>query len=94
LRALGMGLRQVRRMVRLEAVVIALYGAVLGIGLGTVLGLALTRVLHRQGLVATAVPLPLLLLGLLLGGVIGLVAAAIPARRAGRLNVLEAISTT
>jgi putative ABC transport system permease protein len=94
LRALGMDRRQVRRMVRLEAVVISLYGAALGIGLGTVLGLALTTVLHSQGLVATAVPVPLVVLGLVLGGVIGLVAAAIPARRAGRLNVLDAISTT
>jgi putative ABC transport system permease protein len=94
LRALGMDRRQVRRMVRLEAVVISLHGAALGIGLGTVLGLALTTVLHSQGLVATAVPVLLLVLGLFLGGVIGLVAAAIPARRAGRLNVLDAISTT
>jgi putative ABC transport system permease protein len=94
LRALGMDRRQVRRMVRLEAVVISLYGAALGIVLGTLLGLALTTVLHSQGLVATAVPVPLLLLGLLLGGVIGLVAAAIPARRAGRLNVLDAVAST
>jgi putative ABC transport system permease protein len=50
-------------------------------------------VLHSQGLVATAVPVPQLVLGLLLGGIIGLVAAAIPARRAGRLNVLEAIAS-
>ena len=92
LRALGMDRRQVRRMVRLEAVVISLYGAALGIGLGTLLGLALTTVLHSQGLVATAVPLPQLVLGLVLGGVIGLVAAAVPARRAGRLNVLDAIA--
>jgi putative ABC transport system permease protein len=94
LRALGMDRRRVRRMVRLEAVVISLYGAALGIGLGTVLGLSLTRVLHSQGLVATAVPVPLMVLGLILGGVIGLVAATIPARRAGRLNVLDAIGTT
>jgi putative ABC transport system permease protein len=94
LRALGMDRRQVRRMVRLESVVISMYGAALGIGLGIVLGLALITVLHSQGLVATAVPVPLLVLGLVLGGLIGLVAATIPARRAGRLNVLDAISTT
>ncbi|SFC93660.1 putative ABC transport system permease protein [Nocardioides terrae] len=94
LRALGMDRRHVRRMVRLEAVVISLYGAALGIALGTVLGLALTTVMHDQGLVATAVPVPQLVLGLVLGGVTGLVAAAIPARRAGRLDVLDAISAT
>ncbi|WP_028638907.1 ABC transporter permease [Nocardioides sp. URHA0032] len=94
LRALGMNRRQVRRMVRLEAIVISLYGAALGIGLGTVLGLALTTVLHSQGLVATAVPVPQLVLELALGGLIGLVAAALPARRAGRLDVLDAISAT
>ncbi|GAA1931353.1 ABC transporter permease [Nocardioides marmoribigeumensis] len=93
MRALGMNRRQVRRMVRLEAVVISLYGAVLGIGLGTVLGVVLTTVLHSQGLVATAVPVPLLAFGLALAAVIGLVAAAVPARHAARLNVLDAIST-
>ena len=81
-------------MVRLEAVVISVYGAALGIGLGTVLGLALTTVLHSQGLVATAVPAPQLVLALVLGGLIGLVAAAVPARRAGRLDVLDAIGAT
>jgi putative ABC transport system permease protein len=94
LRALGMDRREVRRMVRLEAVVISLYGAVLGISIGTVLGLAVTIVLNSQGLVATAVPVPQLALGLVLGGVIGLVAAAVPARRAGRLDVLGAIAST
>ncbi|WP_148575413.1 ABC transporter permease [Nocardioides caldifontis] len=93
LRALGMSRRQVRRLVRLESVVISVYGAALGLGLGGVLGLALTRFLRSQGLTVTAVPGGQLALFLVLGAVIGVVAAAFPARRAGRLNVLDAIAT-
>jgi putative ABC transport system permease protein len=93
LRALGMSQRQVRRMVRLESVLISLYGAALGLGLGAVLGLVLTRVLRTQGLIETAVPVPQLVLFLVLGALIGIIAAALPARRAGRLNVLNAIAT-
>ena len=93
LRALGMSRRQVRRLVRLESVVISVYGAALGLGLGGLLGLALTELLQSQGLSVTAVPGGQLALFLLLGAVIGVVAAAFPARRAGRLNVLDAIAT-
>ncbi|WP_121253727.1 ABC transporter permease [Nocardioides ferulae] len=93
LRALGMSRRQVRRLVRLESVVISLYGAVLGLGLGIVLGFTLIRFLRADGLTETAVPMLQLVLFLVLGGVIGVIAAALPARRAGRLKVLDAIAT-
>jgi putative ABC transport system permease protein len=94
LRALGMSRRQVRRMVRLESVLISLYGAALGLGLGAVLGLVLTAVLRSQGLTETAVPLGQLAILLAVGVVIGIFAAALPARRAGKLSVLDAIATS
>ena len=94
LRALGMSRRQLRRMVRLEAVLISVYGAALGVGLGATLGLVLTLVLRSQGLTATSVPGRQLVLFLVLGAFIGIIAAALPARRAGRLNVLDAIAAT
>lgn len=94
LRALGMTRRQLRRMVRLESVLIAVYGAALGLGLGTLLGLVATTTLRSQGLTQTAVPLTQLVLFLVLGAVIGVTAAALPARRAGRLRVLNAIATS
>jgi putative ABC transport system permease protein len=93
LRAIGMTQRQIRRMVRLESVVISVYGAFLGLVLGTVLGVSLTDALATQGIERTVVPWLELALFLLVGALIGVVAAALPARRAGRLKVLEAIAT-
>lgn len=93
LRAVGMARGQVRRMIRLESVVISLYGATLGLVLGTVLGVALTRALAGQGITVLSVPYGRLLLFLALAGVIGVVAALWPARRAARLHVLDAIAT-
>ncbi len=93
LRAIGMSRRQVRRMVRLESVVISLYGAVLGLGLGALLGVSLVHALAGEGLSEVVVPGGQLVGFLVLGAVIGVVAAAFPARRAGRLDVLQAIAT-
>jgi putative ABC transport system permease protein len=93
LRAVGMTRRQLRRMVRLESVLISTYGAVLGLGLGAVLGLALTTVLEEQGISELVLPGARLAGFLVLGVVIGVLAAVFPARRAGRLKVLEAIAT-
>jgi putative ABC transport system permease protein len=80
-------------MVRLEAVVISVYGAVMGVVLGTAFGVALSRSLSSQGITELAVPAPRMAVFLLVAAVIGVLAAAGPARRAARLKVLDAIAT-
>lgn len=92
LRAVGMARRQVRRMIRWEAVVVAVFGALLGVLLGVALGWAVVTALGDEGLGAVAIPGGQLLVYLLLAGVAGVLAAAAPARRAARLDVLSAIS--
>ncbi len=93
LRAIGVSRGQVRRMIRLESVVIATLGAVLGIGMGTVFGVALQRALADEGL--DRLDLPLAQLGgfLVLAVAVGVLAALWPAYRAARLDVLRAITT-
>ncbi len=93
LRAIGMNRRQVRRLVRLESVVISAYGTSLGLVLGVFFGVALTTALRDQGISDVVVPWSQLAIFLVLGAVIGVVAAVFPARRAARLKVLEAIAT-
>lgn len=80
-------------MVRLEAVVIALFGALLGVALGIGYGSALVQALHSQGIDQTAIPVAQLIGYLVVGVLAGVTAAWWPARRAGRLNVLSAIAT-
>jgi putative ABC transport system permease protein len=93
LRAVGMRRRQVRTMVRSEAVILAIFGAIVGIVIGTALGLALVASLRSQGITETVVPVSNLLGFLLLSAVLGLIAATWPARRAARLDILAAIAT-
>lgn len=92
LRAVGMGRRQVRSMIRWEAVITALFGAVLGIGLGTVLGWSVVAGLADDGLGSFSLPLGQLTVWLLLAAAAGVVAAILPARKASRLDVLRAIA--
>ncbi|MFN8052629.1 MAG: ABC transporter permease [Acidimicrobiales bacterium] len=91
LRAVGMERRQLRRMVRVEGVLVALLGGVLGVGLGVAFGSATAAALPPDTAVLTF-PAARLVLVLLAAGVLGLVAAAVPARRAARLNVLAAVA--
>jgi putative ABC transport system permease protein len=93
LRAVGMATRQVRRMIRLEAVVIATFGALLGVGLGLGYGAALVQALHSQGIDTTSIPVAQLVGYLVVGVVAGITAAWWPARRAARLDVLRAIAS-
>jgi putative ABC transport system permease protein len=92
LRAVGMKRRQIRAMIRSESVILAVFGAVIGIIVGTLLGIALVSSLHSQGITVTSVPWSSLVVFLVLAGVLGLIAASWPARRAARLDVLEAIA--
>jgi putative ABC transport system permease protein len=93
LRAVGLSRRQLRRMVRLEAVVIALLGATLGVVLGVVFGVGLMSALADQGLDVLRVPSAQLAAFVVASGLVGILAAVWPARRAARLNVLTAITT-
>jgi putative ABC transport system permease protein len=92
LRAVGMGRRQVRTMIRWEAVIIAVFGAVLGAAVGIFFGWAVVQALRNQGITTLTVPAGQLIVYIVIAGLFGVVAAILPARRAARLNVLEAIS--
>ena len=92
LRAVGMRRPQVRAMIRSESVILATFGAVIGIVIGTLMGLALVSSLRQQGITETSVPWVRLVEFLILAAVLGLVAASWPARRAARLDVLAAIA--
>ncbi|MFD1833405.1 ABC transporter permease [Streptomyces desertarenae] len=93
MRAVGMSRRQLRRMIRMESVVIALFGAVLGLGLGLGWGVAAQRLLALEGLRVLQVPWPTIAAVFAGAALVGLVAALVPAFRAGRMNVLGAIAT-
>jgi putative ABC transport system permease protein len=93
LRAIGLSRRQLRRMVRLESIAIAVLGAVLGVVIGIAFGVALVKALSDQGLDVLAVPWAQLVIFVLVAIVIGVLAAWLPARRAAKLNVLDAITT-
>ncbi|MEU1179040.1 ABC transporter permease [Streptomyces sp. NPDC005820] len=92
LRAIGLGRRQLRRMIRLESVVIAVFGAVLGLALGLVWGVCIQQVLALQGMKALAVPWGTIVAVVIGSAVVGVVAALLPALRASRMNVLAAIA--
>jgi putative ABC transport system permease protein len=90
LRAVGMTRRQVRRMVRHESVITALIGAALGLPLGIFLALLVTQALAQYDL-QFAVPAGALITFVIVAVLAGIVAAILPARRAARLRVLEAL---
>ncbi|WP_282700074.1 ABC transporter permease [Streptomyces sp. CC219B] len=92
LRAIGLSRVQLRRMIRLESVVIAVFGAVLGLGLGLVWGVCIQRVLALQGMTELAIPWGTIVAVVVGSAVVGIVAALLPALRASRMNVLAAIA--
>jgi putative ABC transport system permease protein len=88
LRAVGMSRRQVRRMIRHESVITALLGAAFGIPLGVVLALVIGVAIKYA---AFTIPVGTLIVFIIAAIIAGIVAAIIPARRAARLNVLQAL---
>nr|MDQ4041951.1 FtsX-like permease family protein [Actinomycetota bacterium] len=90
-RAVGMSRRQVRRVVRYEAVITALIGGVLGSLLGVAFAVIMSRPLADEGF-TLSIPVGDLLLLLVLAALAGVVAAIGPARRASRLDVLDALA--
>ncbi|MFA6299147.1 MAG: FtsX-like permease family protein [Nocardioides sp.] len=93
LRAIGVSRSQLRWMITLESVVISVLGAVLGVILGIGFGVVLMYAVRDEGLEVISVPYGQLAVFLALSVLIGMLAAVLPARRAARLDVLEAIAT-
>jgi len=92
LRAVGESRRQTRSMIRWEAVIIALLGTLLGVVIALFFGWAVIKALHDEGFTKFSPALVQLVIIVVLGGLFAVVAAILPARRAARLNVLDAIS--
>jgi putative ABC transport system permease protein len=93
LRVVGMSRGQVRGMIRGESLIIAVIGGVLGVVVGVFWGWAFTGALARQGITEFEIPGVQVVFFLVLSVIAGFVAALLPAWRAGRLDVLEAIAT-
>ena len=92
LRAVGMGRRQVRAMIRWESILIALFGALLGVLIGSVLGFGVVSSLADEGLGSFTLPGGQLAVWLVVAAIAGVLASITPARKAARLDVLKAIS--
>jgi putative ABC transport system permease protein len=92
LRAVGMSRRQTRSMIRWEAVIIVTIGGILGTAIGIFFGWALVRALADEGITEFTIPEGQLFLYMVLAVIAGIVAAIPPARRAAKLNLLEAIA--
>jgi putative ABC transport system permease protein len=91
LRAVGMSRRQTRRMIRWEAVIVAVFGAILGVVLGIIFGVAAASAVPESVIQTISIPWTTIIAYVIAAGVFGVVAAFFPARRAGKLNVLDAI---
>jgi putative ABC transport system permease protein len=93
LRAVGMSRRQLRRMVRYEAAVVATFGATLGVNLGLLFGFGVVTVLPASIASGFAIPISqIAIVMLVVAAAAGVAAAWLPARRAGRLDILAAIA--
>ncbi len=90
LRAVGTSRRQVRRMIRHESVITALIGSVLGILLGIAFGALLAA--RDSSSIAFVIPIGRIIIFLIASWLVGLLAAIFPARRAAKLNPLQALA--
>jgi putative ABC transport system permease protein len=93
LRAVGMSRAQVRSSVRWESAIIALFGTGLGLAIGTFLGWAMVHALATKGFGHLAVPVGSLVTVSAIAAVAGVAAALVPARRAARIDILQAVAT-
>ncbi|MEI2642231.1 MAG: FtsX-like permease family protein [Candidatus Nanopelagicales bacterium] len=93
LRAVGASRRQVRRMIRWEAILVAVMGALIGVLVGLAAGICLRQALSGDGIEVLVIPFGTVATILLLAVLLGIAAAAVPARRAARLDILGAIAT-
>ncbi|HEX2851532.1 MAG TPA: FtsX-like permease family protein [Acidimicrobiales bacterium] len=92
LRAVGMKRGQVAAMIEWESVITAVLGAVLGTALAIVFGIVVTAAIADQGMTQLSIPYPMIAIYVVVGAVVGVVAAVIPAWRAARQPILEAVS--
>ena len=92
LRAVGMTRRQLRRAVRWEAAIVATFGGLMGVVVGTVLGVAGSLATPDSFITTVDVPYATLAVYIVVAGLAGLLAAVLPARRAGRMEILDAIA--
>ncbi|MEU4623784.1 ABC transporter permease [Actinoplanes sp. NPDC023801] len=92
LRAVGLGRAQTMRMITVEAVVIAVFGALLGVAVGAGMGSAVARALKDDGITQIVLPWDRMATYLVLAALVGVIAAVVPSIRAARLNVLNAIA--
>jgi len=92
LRAIGLRRMQTMRMVTVEAVVISVFGALLGLAVGAGLGAAVVRALKDEGISTLALPWAQMVSYLVIAALVGVGAAVLPAIRAARVNVLDAIA--
>jgi putative ABC transport system permease protein len=92
MRAIGTSRRQVRQMIRYESIITALIGGVFGIAIGVVGAVIASIALSGSGFVLS-IPLGTLVVLLLISAIAGVIAAQAPARRAARLDLLEALTS-
>lgn len=92
LRAVGTHRKQVRRMITLEAIQIAIFGAIMGVVIGVSLGWAFLKVLSGEGLDSFAIDYQTLIWMLIGSGIVGAIAAIWPAHRAAKTPPLDAIA--
>jgi putative ABC transport system permease protein len=93
LRAIGMDRPQLRRMLQVESIAIALLGAVLGVVIGVVFAASIQKVMVDDGLGVLDIPVLQLVIAVLIAAVVGVLAAVWPSRRAAKLDVLRAIAS-
>jgi putative ABC transport system permease protein len=94
LRAVGMTRTQVWMTVSWESVITSLLGAVLGVLLGLLSGFLLVLALRDQGITVFSVPVLSTIVILIVSFIVGVIAAVLPARRATKVDIIEAIATT
>jgi putative ABC transport system permease protein len=92
MRAVGATRRQVRVLIRRESVLMSLLGALTGVALGAAAGVALSRALADEGMTSVTVPGVTLVIDLVIAAAVGVLAALGPARRASKVDVLQAIT--
>jgi putative ABC transport system permease protein len=92
MRAIGMTRRQTRRLIRLEAAIVSMFGALLGVVVGLLFGWVAVIAIPSSIISQLSVPVTTLVVYVIIATIAGLLAASFPARRAARLNVLDAIS--
>ena len=94
MRAIGMTRRQTRSMIRLEAGIVALFGSLLGLLVGLFFGWIATTAIPDTIISRVDIPVITLAIYAVVATIAGLLAASLPARRAARLNVLDAIAAS